>query len=316
MQTFAEMISDVGNRVQNTSTAAATIMKVFMNDQYKRIWTKYPWRDIFVWDEAVSVSAGATEVSLPKDIETLLCVSNRTNDYVVHILPGTQLIRGELPTIVNTGTIQRCALAGRSGVKAQPTGSSVITGVSDSGSDTTQTVRVWGLSSPAPGADEERRQDTITLAGTTPAATSVAFSSVERVSLDTDTAGVITITCNVGAVTMTRLRPGERTTNYLKIRPHYVPDADATLYISYKRKFVKLVNDEDVPEIDVDTALMLYTEADWWSRMRQFSKAQAVKADASQALAEIVTERDVMSDQIVPPQPYIGKLNIDTGITY
>jgi len=312
MDTYSGILSDIGNRIQNPSSDVKTILKTMVNAHYERAWNRYPWPEICVWDQAVTTTAGSADLVLPKDVGVVLGLSDRTNAIALTGTAGQQMVRGNVSTIAITGTPYEYSDAGEVGALNQPnvTSASAIKCISSAAADATQTVTIWGIVS------GERQSYTVTLSGVSSATTSGVFSSVERIGVSAATAGVLTFTANAGTVAVATLAPNERYTRYLKLRLHYVPSTAATIYVSYKRRFAPLVNDNDYPEINVSQFLVLQAEADWLERQGQFSKAQAMRQEAGGALRDAVVSKAVHSDKFAGTIPLYGRSSIDQPMGY
>jgi hypothetical protein len=132
---------------------------------------------------------------------------------------------------------------------------SVISVVSSSASDTSQTVTIFGTVSGYPD------YETITLNGTTAATGSKSFSSVERVvSNATARVGRVTVTANTGSTTVAVLPVGAtvREVKYCKIQIRPLPTSVFPIFCYYYKVPYLLVNDQDVHELgsDFDSAII------------------------------------------------------------
>lgn len=141
----------------------------------------------------------------------------------------------------------------------QPNSSSVVTIVSSSVLDTSQTITVFGTVSSYPD------QETINLNGTYSAAGSKSFSSIERIVKSASTTGRITCTTNSAAVTVAVLPTGDGTGGilYKKVRLWPLPSTIFPMNVWYYKQPWRLVNDQDAHELgqEFDHAIILLTTA-------------------------------------------------------
>ncbi len=125
---------------------------------------------------------------------------------------------------------------------------SVITVSSSSSSDTSKAITVFGIVS---GYPDYEVINTNGSNGTTSVAGSKSFSSVERITKNSDTIGRITCTGNTGNVTVAVLPVGNTTTGpyYTKVQLYPLPTTTFLINVNYYKLPYQLVNDGDVPEI-------------------------------------------------------------------
>jgi len=172
-------------------------------------------------------------------------------------------------------------------VQNQPTSSSVLTLVSSSVADSTQTVRIQGLDS-----NDMTVNDTVTLTGTTPVASTQSFKTVLSLSKSATTTGVVTITSNSGGVTNVRIPAGEKTLQHPVFRLFSIPDGVYTLYYDFYLKLPTLNISTDislVPEQYHD-AIELYAKYNCYKHLNNQSMFQAVKAEFDMRCAEIIKD--------------------------
>lgn len=140
-------------------------------------------------------------------------------------------------------------------VIGQPLQASVVTIVSSSASDNTGSVTVFGVVSGYPD------YETINMNGTTSAAGSKSFTSIERVVKSGSTIGRVTVTTNSGNNTVAVLPVGDTTGGilYKKIQLFPLPNEIMPINVQYYKDPFRLVNDEDIHELgqEFDEAIIL-----------------------------------------------------------
>jgi len=308
MNIYTNLVAEVGRKIQNTSSGYETKIKEFLNRRYEYLWHKYLWKEIIEIDEAITTVSGEVELVLPKTVGEIIALTERANDVVLTDMSPYVYQQKHLDTITDQTRPTSYTISGETGAADQPASASKISFASASASDTTQDVRIWGI------ASSEEVTESVSLTGTTAAETTNTYTRVDRVSKDADTVGVVTGTA--GSVTVVTLAPTEYTARYLKIRLHKVPAAAYTLYLTYKKRFRKLLNDEDVLEFDCEAALISGTYADCLKEQRQFSKAQAEESKFQEIVLTYLMEKEGQGDKTNLMQPHIEQSDIDTQITY
>ncbi len=80
-RTLTEMKSDVGNIVQDTSTALGTLIAVWLNESYQDIWRRCLWSPSVNNDYTITLVSGTQEYALPADFDEELAVSDITDGF-------------------------------------------------------------------------------------------------------------------------------------------------------------------------------------------------------------------------------------------
>ena len=307
---FSDIYGFVGRQIQKTDTTYQTKIKEYINANYEKLWRAYLWRQAIVFDESVVATSGSEWLYLPKTVEEILILTDRANDQIIVPTNVQILMREFLDTIADSGTSKRYSPAGEFGVNVQPSVSAVIQAASSiaSGADQTQVVRLWGVS----GGEE--RTDTIALNGTTQVDSLLSFTEIHRVSKSATTTGVVTIRQKTTNVTLATMAPHEKVVRYPRIRLHDIPNSAQQLYLTYKKRFVSLVNDSDIVEIPVIPILKALTYADCLREQRQFQKAEVTEARAKQDLKEFINEQEMQADKIERSLPEVVLSDDDTYI--
>lgn len=144
-------------------------------------------------------------------------------------------------------------------VLRQPNSASIVTVVSSSTADTSQTITVFGTVSSYPD------QETISLNGTSSALGTKSFSTIERIVKNASTTGRITCTTNSANVTVAVLPTGDGTAGimYKKVRLWPLPSSVFPMNVWYYKQPWRLVNDQDAHELgqEFDHAIILLTTA-------------------------------------------------------
>jgi hypothetical protein len=141
----------------------------------------------------------------------------------------------------------------------QPRTAGVISAVSSSTSDNSQTVTIFGTVSGYPDSD------TITLDGTTSMSTAKLFTKVERVVKDRTTVGRITVSSDSAQTEIAVLPVGDTTAGikYKKFQMYPSPDQIYKIKVLYYKEPYRLVGSNDVHELgqDFDELIILLATA-------------------------------------------------------
>ena len=130
---------------------------------------------------------------------------------------------------------------------------------SDSG-DTTNDVTIFGISEGYPESETIRLNGATLVTGTT------IFSSVDRVTKNSDTDGRISITASGNTSTVYSVIPKGNVTDsiqYKKIQVYPLPNRAFDIHVQYYKEPYKLVNDGDIHELgqEFDEAIILLSVA-------------------------------------------------------
>lgn len=264
---FSQIYGNVGINIQDTSSSMATIIKTYCNNSYRDILRRLNYSNINL-SYQLSLVSGTQDYALPNDFGKELYVRDATNLSNIPFISFQQLVETYPESLTSSGTVERYTIF-RDSVLKQPTSSSLITVVSSSSADTSQTMHIKGTDSNGVELIED-----ITLTGTSNAVSTNSFVSIRSISKSATTTGTVTVTSNSGAVTVALFGPSDLTYSVMKIRFHYIPSAAATFDIPYYVKPYLLVNDLDVPLIDCADGIELGATAQAWAYKRQFAKSR------------------------------------------
>lgn len=142
-----------------------------------------------------------------------------------------------------TGNISKYAVMGIHEVSAQPLAASVISIVSSSASDTSQTVKLAGYN-----ANQVYIEETLTLNGTIAVTGTTSFTELIEVRKSADTVGIITVSDD-DPVVLTRIPFNEHRMQYMKLRVFPIPDSIDTIHIYSYRKPLIMEDAQDTPDI-------------------------------------------------------------------
>lgn len=279
--------------VQNTSTSTSNAndilpkVKDWCRSRYDRILRSFPWGEISR-NYSLSVSASTRDYALRYDLESIIKIWDTTNGQEI-IAKDIQdhvrftAINSEVSGNVQTGQPEHYIDIGSKAVSALLSTADQIQVISTSASDVTpMVIRVTGEVSGMPVSES------IVLTGTSAATSTNTFDSGTEliVSAGTsdgslqDLAGVVTVreqdtTSNV----LAKLAPNERSPYYRWIRLSPTPAAALTAQVWYKKRWMPLVHDLDVPIVPCANEIVdgVVADALWEDGQENAARAQESK---------------------------------------
>jgi len=293
LRPFSILVTEAGQKGQDTSTTRKTRIKESMNRYYQTLWRKFMWHEVTVVDRAISVSSGTDVVVIPKDIEIVHALTELTSDIVLQ--PSSPYIFQAKYVSERLVGSQPYAYvkAGFRPLETLPSTDSTLTFVSSSTADTTQTitVRAKHLST-----DEEITQE-ISLNGTTPATSTVTFDKDEiyEITKSARTTGTVTIK-DSGGTTLDTIAPDEYHNRYDIVRLQGNTDADKTIYLTGQRRCQEMIYDGSIPEFDCCDALVHFAVAEIFESRGQFQPAMSEKNQASLYINDLVAEKEIYEE--------------------
>jgi hypothetical protein len=295
VRTFTTMLANVGAEVQDTSLPFRTIIKEFINRRYFQILRSINWKHITP-DYTFDTVAGTQEYILPSDFYKAINVRDTTNGFELAASDLQQLLSDFPDEFTDSGSPARYYIL-EDNIQEQPTAASVVAVVSSSASDTTQTVRVRGISS---GVE---KTETVTLNGVTPQNSTFSYTRLLGISKSAVTVGAVTCTTNAAAVTNATLGPETVVSFVKKIGLHYVPGSVYTISVPYIRKPLPLIEDSDYPVSDFCDLIELGSRADAWRYKRQGAKASDCESRFEVELQRYIWDQENEPNAIVQFRP-------------
>jgi hypothetical protein len=319
--TFSNMVTRAGRKIQRTDTAYKTKLKDWANERYERLYNRYFWNELFR-EKLHTLISGQDYLILPVGVTNPLYLSDRSNAVLIRKVGVQNFQKRYLANLASQGVVLNWASWGYSPVALQLSTADTIEVLSSSTSDTTQKVYLRGYDTNGQELDES-----ITLTGTSAAAstnTYTAFSitdpttGLSMVSKDGDTVGSVTVREATSDTVLGRLGPKERALRHRIIRLHNVPSAADTIYIGYKEPIRKLINDGDVTQFPCESILVHGMFVDALKEQRQFQRAAAERNTVEAMIGELLLsqERDEESDDSIMLEMGLQKQDIDRERTF
>lgn len=275
-KTFADMKSNVGLELQDTSNAFATMIGKFLNRRYFQCLRYINWGAINQGN-TLSVASGTQDYVLPADFDKAVYVLDSSNNLTYEEVRFDDEA-SDPSRIFQQGGADKYTIY-ESPVISQPSAAAVVTAVSSSASDTSAAITVHGISG---GVELSEAK---TLNGTSAVSTTATFSRIISITKD-ETVGTITITCN--SQSMATMGPVRKVARYKIIRFLPIPSASTTLSIPYHVIPLPMSSNGDIPVIDIDDCIEAGARADGWRYKRQGQKAGVEEQNFQSLLADYV----------------------------
>lgn len=305
MLTLNDMKTQVSRMINKSDSAFLTKLEDFINQRQNDIVRRWTWPQL-ITQTTVTSTAGLETVIMPKDMEYIIEIHDRVNDVVLFPSDPSSQTRSDVSSI-DAQAIPHIYWLLEDTVLAQPTSSSVMAISSSDATDTTQTVRVWGISS------GEETTDQVNLSGTGTASTVNAYTRIDRISKSDVTAGVVTITSNGATVTVSTIAQRDFTSRHTKIRLHRVPNAAIVYNLTYYKRIPRLQFSDDVPVFPIHQALIIGAYAQALEEQRQFSKAQFEWTKYESEIFILMQQFEQKRDFVPLFQPQIMTDGLDVG---
>lgn len=289
-KTFTSMKTTVGQNVQDTSSSMLSIIGGYINDRYKEIRQRLKHCLVRTGRLDYVVSVSSEDIVLPDDVADVVSVIDKTNNLRLEEVSPQDWVNRNYATIDTAGTVDSYTVYD-SVVRAQPAAAGVVTIVSSSASDTTQTVYVNGINASGVQVDE-----TITLNGTTNVNGTTSFTRILGISKSAVTVGMITVTRDT--TTLAYMAP-DATTHYVKVmRFGAIPASTLSVEIIYNQKQLPLLNNYDYPLFDCCDVLEAGATADTWRYKRQHAKASDWEQIYEKKLANLAFDLEASPNRV------------------
>lgn len=289
-KSLTNIVSNVQNEILDTSTTIQSLIKNYINKRYFQILRAINWENINT-SYSFQTVVGTQSYILPDDFKKPLIVRDATNNNEIVEIDYQLLISKNISSFSSSGTPTQYSII-QDRVQDQPTSSSVISVVSDSSSDTSQTVLIRGISSAT------ETYESVNLNGLSSVDTTNSYTRIISISKSDVTSGNISVTSNSGAVVVVLIPPFVTTPFFSKIVFHYVPSDIITISLPYYIKPSILIDDDDYPIIDISDGIELGAIADTWRYKRQFAKASVFEGQFAQFLNDYIWDKENKPNQV------------------
>lgn len=278
MSLFIEHVNTVLNKLRQETVSALSTdtnseaykAQIAVRRAVSKVWNHRAWT-FKQRETTMSTVAGQATYKLPKDVGEPYLVLSSASPYFLK--PITQrLFDIKVPNPTEEGDPRAIILFSQNGVTTQPTEAHLITVVSSSTSDTTQTITIKGIVS------DEIDVETVALNGTASVSTVKLFSKILSVTKSANTVGRVTL--SEDAVSLLVMGINEKTSRLRQCR--LWPEVQAVRTITFKH-FQKAPTLESAYE---DTEI----PENWDYVVDQYAFALAVQGKGQDQLAEFQSQ--------------------------
>lgn len=191
-----------------------------------------------------SISASAEDYVLPRDLDTISLIRSTTRK--LFFIPD-DIFYEYIPNPTSTGNPRGYRVWEVEGVSTRLSTDDTLEVISDSASDTSQTVRIVGYDT-----NGLLRTESLTLTGTTAVAGTITYDAGKplRISKSAATTGIITVREATADTALVKFAPSEISAKFKVLSLYPIPSAATTLYMEYFTRIRNLEGDNDVPDID------------------------------------------------------------------
>lgn len=296
------MQTQISNMIERTDASFLTRITGYINQRYRNIAKRRPWIDL-CRQLTVVENVSNNYIILPSWVSNVIDIHQTDTPVVIALQRYFNFINRHINDYADTGNPFIATPVGRIGLAVLMPSNSVITIVSSSSSDVTQTIRVKGYDS----TNLVGATDSIAINGTTPVAGTVSFSSTGGYepwfSKSGNTVGTISI--KSGSTVLATLGPQETDAAYTKWALHPAPSQANNLYVTLKKEIVPLINSEDVPEIrNCEDAIIQGAYAQCLEEKRMFQKAAQAWQHYEDEITQLIQQEPVFQenfqDQLLP----------------
>lgn len=276
-----------------------TLIDEWIDEAYDDCWVFFLWPQ-FLHRGTSSVAAAVDTMTFPANVAEVVALYNNRVPMWSDFEASALFVRRFLNALEDTsagGVSSWHTDDGEVPVTTQPSAATVLKVVSDSTSDITQKVRIWGLN--ANGIEIGER---LNLNGTTEVTGTVSFLTVIKVQKDATTAGIVSLINS--STTISRIAAHEYQARHRRVRLSVRADVATTWYWLAKRRPIPLVNADDGPEFDCGKAIVHLATARAQREQGQHAKAQEEAGSGAAALTLLRNQILGQGDRVMRMVPH------------
>lgn len=288
-ETFSDMVSNVGTDVQDTSTAASTIIKRYLNRRYFQVLRSINWK-FYNLEYSFTTTSGTQDYVLPRDFDKPVYVRDNTNKRELASKSFQYLSNQRTDEFNNEGVIDSYVIYDAN-FNAQPTSAATATVTSSSASDTSQSVFLHYIDSN--GAEQK---ETLSLSGTGDVTSSGTVERFISISKDADTVGYVTVTCN--SQTIAVIDPERRSYRVRKMRLFLTPNGTTTIACPYIIKPLPMTDDNDYPLIECQDCIEAGARADYLKYLKKYGQYKDELLDFTVKLEQIIYDFENKNNEV------------------
>jgi hypothetical protein len=303
---FVEILRRAGAKLSNTSTSTSNAndlypkLKDWCNERYERTIDTFPWSGALN-NKTLQIVASQSEYVLDRDVGKIWVAFDQTNGRAIKESQIQSHYRFTAPSTDQSGNLytgdpDSFYQVGMFSVKASiGTTAEKVSVVSSAVADLSpNVVHVTGL------VNGVELSEDIVLTGTTAVQSSYTYDASQKLRINTGTnngvrktiVGIITVSGVTSSTVFSQISPAEFAPQYRWIRVSPTPKATGTQptwLIWHTKRIQPLVNDNDVPIIDICNCLVQGVYAEGLREDGQINEANL----ADQLFASYVSEKQL-----------------------
>ena len=295
-ETLRRMRRDPVTSLSTDGTEIAFKIQEAVKRAVQHIWNARQWKFKGRLYTLIAISGTSTYV-LDKRIGEPYKFMSSVSPYIIHPVNEDTFDAYE-PNPIASGNPELAIMFEVVGVETQPTTASTISAVSNSTSDTAQTVLIAGI------VGGELDYEEIALNGTSPVSTTKLFSHIESITKNITTAGIITIKSDSDTVTNGTLARAERTVRLKKIR--FFPTPSSTVTVTVKNFKAPVILTHKLQDTEIPQR--------WDYVVDQFTFAYALQSLGQAQLSEFTAALTVASSLLDDEMAVTEKLTSDEPV--
>ena len=130
---FSQLKTNVGNRVQDTSTTFSTLIGYWVNDKYRDAVSRYDWEELY-FTQTINASANTSAYALSEDADRIISCIDTTNGIIIDEVNEQQFCLENYDVLSDTGTPDKYFIS-YDVVKSQPASAEKLIGSNHNRSD-------------------------------------------------------------------------------------------------------------------------------------------------------------------------------------
>jgi len=289
MLNYKELKTQAANLTQRSYAEIADELGNWMNLSLESLYNEYDYIDELKGRKDFTTVDGTATYYMPSDFEKAFRMYDITNNKRITPRVEQDYFDGNIANIADAteADAEVYYFTEVVGVNVQvATTGDTVQAKSSSTSDTSVNVRVEGyLDSSLTIIGSEL----ITVTGTTAVAGTTTFYKITHFSIDENSVGYITLEDSSG-VDLGIISSGQRVSRYKAFQLRLIPDDSTTeIRTLYKKKYRRLINDQDYPFLDADGYLIYGAASIGMIRDKEnIDRAAFIDKERDKALARIL----------------------------
>lgn len=271
--TLKQMRDQIARQIGDDSADRATKIDEWINTHYAEQARKHPWPQLLRSSEVeVALSAGASFVYLPKEVETLYFVMAENADAAVNMAYEV-ILRNATTQFQSAGIVFAYADAGEYGRRCNFHTSEEKIHLATSGTASAAAVVHGTVTSKAPNASSQEIREEVTISPSVGVTTTNTFTEIHSVGVEALSSAIVTVTGNTSGLIYANIGEGEQTARYRRIRLMQPDQVGSYVTVIWKKRPFKLISSNQAVEIPVGPQLVDATTATMMVNQREYNAA-------------------------------------------